>query len=193
MTEWRLFPEGTIPDYTTPEWYVSRASAAHLEEPEHRGRLHRSARFVAEAAMTGLSTVVDLGSGDGGLLSLLGPAVKGWGYDLCPANVAAAAGRGVDVRYGNVLEDPIEWGDIAVATEMLEHLVDPHAFVRHIHANAQVLVCSSPWNERPGAAYEYHAWAWDFDGYRALINQAGFVIRKHEPVGAFQVIMAVKP
>jgi hypothetical protein len=71
---------------------------------------------------------------------------------------------------------------------MLEHLVDPHAFVRTIAENVQGLVCSSPWQERPGHAYEFHTWAWDFDGYRALVEQAGSTVQRHEAVGPFQVM-----
>ena len=192
MGEWRLFDEGTVPEHTTPRWYSQREHAPHLEDEIHRPRLIASATHVARVAFNrGLSTVVDLGAGDGGLLSLLGPGLKGWGYDLAPSNLAAANGRGVDVRYGDTLGD-IEWGDIAVATEMLEHLVDPHAFVRTIAANAQALVCSSPWNERPGAAYEFHTWAWDFDGYRALVEQAGLRVQQQEAVGPFQIVVATR-
>jgi hypothetical protein len=194
MSEWRLFEDGTVPECTTADWYAGRERAPHLEEESHRPRLLRSSSLAAQLAMNhNLRTLVDLGAGDGGLLSLLGPAMRGWGYDLAPANVEAAKGRGVDVRQGDVVEGPVEWGQIAVATEMLEHLVDPHAFVRTIAANVKALVCSSPWNERPGAAYEFHTWAWDFDGYRALVEQAGLEVVNHDAVGPFQVIAAVKP
>jgi hypothetical protein len=194
MSEWRLFPEGEIPVYTTAEWYLTREHAPHLEQETHRPRLIRSAALVAQVAFARrLRTLVDLGAGDGGLLSLLGPAVQGWGYDLAPANVEAAKERGVDVRQGDVLADPVEWGQIAVATEMLEHLVDPHAFVRATAEHCEALVCSSPWQERPGSAYEFHTWAWDFDGYRALVEQGGFEVQHHEAVGPFQVVLAVKP
>lgn len=194
MSEWRLFPAGTVPEYTTAAWYLTREHAPHLEDDIHRARLFRSAALVAQIAFARrLKTLVDLGAGDGGLLSLLGPAVRGWGYDLMPANIDAAKDRGVDVRYGNVLTDDIQWGQIAVATEMLEHLIDPHAFVRHIAGHAEALICSSPWQERPGNAYEFHTWAWDFDGYRALVEQGGFDVVHHEAVGPFQVIMAVQP
>lgn len=194
MSEWRLFEAGTIPEYTQPDWYLSREHAPHLEDDVHRGRLVRSAALVAQLAFARrLTTLVDLGAGDGGLLSLLGPAVRGWGYDLMPTNVEAAKARGTDVRYGDVLQGPVEWGQIAVATEMLEHLVDPHAFVRHIAGHADALICSSPWQERPGHAYEFHTWAFDFEGYRALVEQAGFEVLHQEAVGPFQVIMAGKP
>jgi hypothetical protein len=191
--EWRLFPEGTIPEYTKPEWYEVREHAPHLEQAGHRDRLMATASLVAQAAMYGHRTLVDLGSGDGGLLSLLGPAIKAWGYDLMPENLDAAKDRGVDVRFGDVVEGDIDWGQIAVATEMLEHLVDPHAFVRRIAEHCQVLVCSSPWLERPGSAYEFHTWCFDLEGYRNLVEQAGFVVKRQQRVHGFQIILAVKP
>lgn len=192
--EWRLFDEGTVPEYTTPAWYVGREHAPHLEQGGHRARLLATATFVAQAAFThGIRTVVDLGSGDGGLLSLLGPNLQAWGYDLMPANVEAAKERGVDVRYGDVLADPVEWADIAVCTEMLEHLVDPHAFVRTIIGHCRALVCSSPRDERKGHAYEFHTWAWDLEGYRALLEQAGWRVQRQKAVDRFQVILAVRP
>lgn len=191
--EWRLFDEGTVPEYTTPEWYAGREHAPHLEEKGHRGRLLVTATLAAQAAFTAkLTTVADLGSGDGGLLSLLGPNLKVWGYDLMPENVEAAKKRGVDVRYGDVIAGDIEWGEVAVCTEMLEHLVDPHAFVRRIAQHAQALVCSSPRDERRGHAYEYHTWAWDLEGYRALVEQGGFKVIRQKCVDRFQVILAVR-
>jgi len=192
--EWRLFGEGTVPEYTKPEWYAGRDHAPHLEEQGHRGRLLATASFVAQAAFAlDVRTVVDLGAGDGGLLSLLGPGLLRWGYDLMPANLEAAKQRGVDVRYGNVLEDDIEWGEIAVCTEMLEHLVDPHGFVKTVFEHCRALVCSSPRDERLSYAYEYHTWAWDLEGYRDLLTQAGWRVQRQRCVDRFQVILAVRP
>jgi len=192
--EWRLFDEGTIPEYTQPEWYAGREHAPHLEQAGHRERLMFSAAYVAQAAFgRRLRTVVDLGAGDGGLLSLLGPGLRAWGYDLMPANVDAAKDRGVDVRLGDVVHGDIDWADIAVCTEMLEHLVDPHAFVRRIGEHCRALICSSPADERPGRAYEYHTWAFDEAGYRALVEQAGFRVLASRRSTRFQVLLAVKP
>lgn len=188
--EWRLFEEGTIPVHTTPEWYAGREHAPHLEQVAHRDRLMFTAAQVAREVMAGATTVVDLGSGDGGLLSLLGPAVKAWGYDLQQTNIDAAKKRGVDVRYGDVLVDDIDWGEIAIATEMLEHLVDPHAFVRTIGEHSRVLICSSPRLETGELHYEFHTWAWDAEGYRALVEQGGWRVDRHTPVHGFQVLVA---
>lgn len=192
--EWRMFEQGTVPEYTRPEWYATREHAPHLEQEGHRDRLMATATLVARVAWSHkLSTVVDLGAGDGGLLSLLGPKLRTWGYDLQPSNLEAAKDRNVDVRYGDVVDGDVEWGEIAVCTEMLEHLVDPHAFVRRIAQNAQALVCSSPWLERPGSAYEFHAWCWDLDGYRTLVEQAGLKVLRQQHVHGFQLILAVRP
>jgi hypothetical protein len=192
--EWRLFDEGTVPEYTRPDWYEGRERAPHLEQDGHRDRLLTSAALVAKVAFQHrLRTVVDLGAGDGGLLSLLGPNLTAWGYDLSPAAVAGAKERGVDVRYGDVIDGEVDWADIAVCTEMLEHLVDPHAFVRRVAANVKALVCSSPADERPGAHYEFHTWAWDEIGYRRLVEHAGLKVRHWERVNMFQVLLAVRP
>lgn len=194
MGEWRLFDEGTVPDYTRPDWYADREHAPHLEQDGHRERLMVAAAYVAQAAFgTRLRTVVDLGAGDGGLLSLLGPNLRAWGYDLMPANVDAAKERQVDVRLGDAVAGEIDWADIAVCTEMLEHLVDPHAFVRRIADNCHALICSSPADERPGHAYEFHTWCWDEAGYRALVEQAGFRVVTSRRSTRFQVLLAVQP
>ncbi|ANZ35221.1 hypothetical protein BBK82_03185 [Lentzea guizhouensis] len=197
MTAWRLFEEGTIPAWTTAEWYAGRDRAPHVDEAVHRDRLDIAARMVRHAARElGLSTVADLGCGDGGLLWLLDqvrPPLDAWGYDLQQSNVGpAVAERGVDVRYGDVVHGEVEWAEIAVATEMLEHLVDPHALVRRIAEHSRVLVASSPHTERPGNAYEFHTWAFDLEGYHDLLEQSGFEVVAHETTDMFQVITGVR-
>lgn len=190
--EARLFPEGTIPDYTTAEWYVDREAAPHVDQALHRPRIDAAVQMVLSVYRPGMS-VVDLGSGDGGMLSLpdryVAPHEK-WGYDLAPANVESAAQRGQDVRYANVLVDQIDLGDIAVTTEMLEHLVDPHGYVAHLSQHVDYLVASSPAFETAESHYGYHAWAWDVDGYAQMINSHGFTVINHQIVGMFQVALA---
>jgi 2-polyprenyl-3-methyl-5-hydroxy-6-metoxy-1,4-benzoquinol methylase len=198
VTAWRLFEEGTVPPWTTAEWYAGRDRAPHVDEAVHKDRLLLAARMVDDAARDrGFPTLVDLGCGDGGLLWLLAqslvPLDRAWGYDLQQSNVAPGVKeRHVDVRYGDVVNGEIEWGEIAVATEMLEHLVDPHAFVRRIAEHSRVLVASSPHTERPGNAYEFHTWAFDLEGYHELLEQAGYEVVAHETTGMFQVITGVR-
>ena len=191
MIEHRLFAEGTVPEWTTPGWHAQRERAPHLEQAGHRPRLEVAAKMVMIPWLPGM-TVVDLGAGDGGLLSLLDnvPIEAKWGYDLTPENVAGAAWRGQDVRLGDCVDGDIEWGDIAIATEMLEHLVDPHGFVSRIAEHSQFLVASSPWTETKMGHYEYHTWAWDVEGYARMLESNGWSILTHVTVSWFQVALA---
>jgi hypothetical protein len=188
--EARLFDPGTVPDCSTPEWYADRDRAHHLEEGAHASRLAMAATFAQSCISDfGACSVVDLGAGDGGLLSCLrGASVHG--YDLQPSNVAGATERGVRVRLGDVLTDRIRWAEVALATEMLEHLVDPHRFLKRIRAHARFLVASSPAFETAENHYEFHLWAWDREGFRAMVEQAGWRVMEHRVVDGFQVLWA---
>ena len=209
MAEYRFFPEGTVPHVSTVAFHAHRERAPHLEQPVHQPRLYKAFEFATQAAqaqaarigrdVTSLSdrdvTLSDLGCGDGGLLSLLRSVVglESWGYDFQPSNAAGWAERGVEAQETDVFDpiyrDLLNIGDISVTTEVLEHLADPHEAVRWIGTRSRYLVASSPWNETPESHDECHAWAFDQDGYRALIEQGGFTVLRHETVGQFQVIL----
>jgi hypothetical protein len=194
MTEWKLF-DGTIPYVSTAEFHADRERAPHLEQAGHRNRLLTAARLIEEAAQDFPDSLSDLGCGDGGLLSIVQEFFgEAWGYDFTPANQAAWPERGVTGYPLDVFgrdRDSARLGSVVVATEVLEHLADPHGAVRWIYESASVLVCSSPRNETDMCHDECHAWAWDMEGYAALITQAGFTVAEHIPVGPFQVIKAV--
>ena len=137
---------------------------------------------------------MDLGCGDGGLLQLIKDIeIKSWGYDLQPKNVEHAVNvRGVDARYTDFNSDEIEYGDIAIMTEVLEHMLDPHKVVRELPS--KFLIASSPYNENDTNHYEFHIWAWDSDGYVALITQGGYkIINKILVNGWSQVVIAMRP
>jgi 2-polyprenyl-3-methyl-5-hydroxy-6-metoxy-1,4-benzoquinol methylase len=200
VAEHRLYPEGTVPPVSTFEFHEHRERAPHLEQPVHRPRLDKALEFILDAdersgrQQRGCATsVTDLGCGDGGLLSLLKDH-DFWprGYDFQPSNAAGWAERGVSAQAFDVFgadQHRIIFGEIAVTTEVLEHLADPHEAVRFIGQMSRYLVASSPWNETPESHDACHAWAWDQDGYRALIEQGGFAVLRHETVGQFQVIL----
>lgn len=185
-----------MPECVTAEWHRPRERAPHLEQlGPQRNRLLAAAWHVHEACfLYNLRSVVDLGAGDGGLLSLLRGDLPAWGYDLCPANVVAAlAERGVNVCYADLMDEHthVEWGELAVCTEMLEHLLDPHAFLRRVAGHCRVIVASSPRTETDKDHYEHHLWAFDEDGYRELLEQAGYRIVRQQRVDWFQVVTAV--
>lgn len=200
MTEHRLFDPADPPAFFDDAWYDTRAHAPHLEQGAHVTRLRDAANAVITAARMHpdeIRSVVDLGAGDGGLLSLVAPQVSigCWGYDLMATNVEYAVHtRNVDVRLGSFMDPDIIWGDLAVITECLEHLPDPHGVVRMIAEHSRFLVASSPVNETPESHDECHSWAWNQEGYAALIEDNGFRILDHfisDPHGyGFQVVCA---
>ena len=199
MTEHKLF-DGDVPYVSTAEFHRDRARAPHLEQTWHQPRLYRAADFVREAAQGSpgrLWSVSDLGCGDGGLLSLVKDMEDvriSWGYDFAPANAAGWAERGVDGRALDVFgadRENAALGDIVVMTEVLEHVADPRGVLLWLkQQQVRRLVCSSPCNETPQHHSPEHAWAWDMPGYRAMLEQAGWHLNRHEQVGMFQVVLA---
>jgi len=193
--EHKLF-DGDVAEVSTFAFHEHRERAAHLEQPAHRPRLLHAARLVNIAVNLGATTVSDLGCGDGGLLSLLEPmAVKAWGYDFAPANIAGWLERGVTAYPLDVFgadRGEVELGDVTVVTEVLEHVSAPHDEVRWIAEHSRFIVASSPWNEGPEGHDECHAWCFDVEGYRALIEGGGFRILRHDQVGQFQLILGMK-
>ena len=192
MGAWRLFPEGTVPEQATAAWHRDREAVDHLAQPGHRQRLLLARGHVAAFLDEhGAGSVVDLGAGDGGLLSLLNGQASVWGYDLCPANVLAATRRGVKVALADLCDYQPRWADVVVMTEFLEHLVDPGAMLRRAADHCRYLVASSPWDEGPGNHPDYHLWAWDTHGYRELAEASGWRVVRHQRVGRFQVLSAL--
>lgn len=204
--QWRLFDPADPPEWITPEWYAGREAAPHLEQEGHRERLLLTADMVRQAlSLTGdpFAGVCDFGAGDGGLLSLLPEHIDySIGFDLQPSNVDAALVRGITVNWQDVVtnwQQPQVWLDaqgesgVLVACEFLEHLLDPHEFVRRLYASpARHLVASSPYTETPESHYEYHTWAFDLDGYRALLEDAGWRVIRQETAWISQCLLAVR-
>lgn len=189
--EWKLFKDSS--EYITAEWYEDRDAAHHLEQPGHRERLLSAHQFVLDAIEMGAETVVDLGCGDGGMLSLLKESnIKSWGYDLAPKNIKYANEvREVDARYTDFNNDStIEYADIAIMTEVLEHLEDPHGVVKALPS--KYLIASSPYHETDKNYYEFHLWAWDVMGYNNLLEDNGYRVLKTELIDGSQVLLGVR-
>jgi Methyltransferase domain len=196
LTEWKIYGEA-VPYVSTREFHLHRDRAHHLEQAHHRDRLATAAELIRESA-TAWDTFSDLGCGDGGLLSVVQKGfASAWGYDFQPSNAAGWAERGVkgfQLDAFGADRELIRLGTVVACTEVLEHLADPHGVLRWLYESpvTTTLVCSSPWNETGEFHDECHAWAWDTEGYEALVQGANWNITDHKQVGPFQVVKAVK-
>ena len=188
-----------MPHVSTFAFHEHRDRAPHLDQVGHRPRLLAARDLVVEARGlldTEVPTLVDLGCGDGGLLSLVqGLFEEAWGYDFCPANAAGWTERGVDAEFLDVFNGDrslVQLGDVVVMTEVLEHVADPHGVVRWLHDDPRpaFLVCSSPWDETDVYADACHAWAYDRDGYRELFEGIGWQVLRHTDSGRYQLLLA---
>lgn len=195
MTEHRLFDPADPPEWLDPEWWRDRPHCDHLGSPTgaHVARLHAAATLATNTALQlnypGTPYIVDLGAGDGALLSLLPELLRSasYGYDAIKADVRYAVDvRSVEVHLRNVARalDAVPFtlplGPVVVLTEVLEHMADPHGFLAKLHARPEVryIVASSPYSETPDKHEWNHAWCWDIDGYSSMFDAAGFQQRE---------------
>lgn len=187
--EYRRFPAGKS-EVSTFEYHRDRARAPHLEQSAHKYRMYWAKRLVMESKA---KTVIDLGCGDGGLMSLLcAEGVEISGYDFAPANVSGWEERGVQgfaIDFVQCWED-IPRADLYMMTEVLEHLEEPEQAVRRVAVRGSMVVASSPWNETPNSIDACHNWAWDMIGYANLFNRAGMEIVRHVQAEWSQVVLA---
>lgn len=194
--EARLFDPENPPEWLDSEWWKDTDNCNHLDNRVHRARLESAANTAMRAAQYACTnSIVDLGAGDGGLLSLLTEPYRSnsYGYEIITDSVHYANEvRKVDVRHANVLTDDLDFTDVAVMTEMLEHLEDPHAFLRKLYdpATVQYIVVSSPHSETAEHHEWNHAWAWDREGYADMVRGAGWTILEQFDAEWSQVILA---
>lgn len=192
--EWKLFTDD-VAYVSTAEFHSDRERAPHLEQPDHRPRLEVAAELVRAACrtiVTKFPTVVDLGCGDGGLLSLLNDDayITAVGFDFQPSNAAGWKERQVHAELRNFVEQwaSIPYANVYVMTECLEHLTDPHKAVARVLKRGAHIIASSPFTETGEEHDGLHAWAWDHAGYADMLATAGFTVVEHRSVGRYQVI-----
>jgi methionine biosynthesis protein MetW len=95
----------------------------------------RHTAALALIADSGAKTLLDLGSGDGLLLSLLrNHGVTGKGLDLSEEGVAKAAAKGLDTMVYDFGSKPLPFPDgsfdAVVMLDILEHLYDPESVLK---------------------------------------------------------------
>jgi trans-aconitate methyltransferase len=176
MAEWKLFDD-VLPE--PPEMLATRGWMDLENQPGFPQRAAMVAGLVGliSALRPDMKTVTDLGCGDGAMMRRFPSTLQAQGYELGAADVAEARARGTDVRQANILSDPLEYGDLIVASEVLEHLENPEAFLCALPP--RLLVVSSPSKETGDWHNSIHAWAWDMDGYRALLEDCGWRVLYH--------------
>ncbi len=185
MSEWRLFPEGTVPDFTTPEFFAAHGWVPPLHQIGHAERMAMTAGVINDLlgnTVGEITKVYDLGCGDGSLLDLISPRnnVEFYGVDACVASVDIAheKGYGDFVSIGDIRSTCTLGIDLVVASEVIEHMLDPHGFVAELESDYAVF--TSPAHEDADWHYGHHAWAWDMEGYADMIQQADWGILRHE-------------
>lgn len=92
-------------------------------------------------------SVCDVGCGDGALLRLISgrwPTARLYGLDLSPEAVDRARSSGAELRVGDIARGDLPWRcDVAVCSEVLEHLDDDVGALRNIGQGAEQLVVTT--------------------------------------------------
>lgn len=178
------------------EWYKDREVADHINQSGHRPRLMQVQDFLLQILKQNPDlTICDFGCGNAGLIREIQSKVsnKIWGYDLCPSNVKDAYEKGNtdNVFYKDfVIEPDIQYPDIAICTEVLEHLVDPDTFIKKLLNNGvKFIIASSPDYETPDYHAPFHLWVFNGDSYKEMFTDAGWNVVLHHK-DYFQYIIA---
>jgi 2-polyprenyl-3-methyl-5-hydroxy-6-metoxy-1,4-benzoquinol methylase len=191
--------------FTTPhshdsEFYQDLELADHINQEGHRPRLIQVLEYIISLSSEDSNlTICDFGCGNGGLIREIESKLsnKVWGYDLLPANVKDAHNKGNknNIFYKDFITDEtnIEYPDIAICTEILEHLVNPDEFLNKLlNNNVQCVVASSPDYETPNYHAPFHLWVFNGDSYKEMFEQAGWKVILHHK-DFFQYIIALRP
>lgn len=177
------------------EWYKDREAVDHINQSGHRPRLLQVQEFLLQIVEENPDyTICDFGCGNAGLIREIESSIsnKLWGYDLCPANVEDAHSKGSkNVSYTDFInDDSIEYPDIVICTEVLEHLVDPDSFIKKLLENGvKYIIASSPDYETPTQHEPYHLWVFNGDSYKDMFTDSGWNVLLHHR-DYFQYIIA---
>lgn len=177
------------------EWYKDRELADHINQAGHIPRLYNAYSLLEELMeQEEIKTIADFGCGNGGLMRKIKenfPSVEIWGYDLAPSNVKDALSKGSDVTLKDfVIESDLKYSEVVICTEVLEHLVDPDAFLKKLLDNGvKYVIASSPNYETPTDHEEYHLWVFQGNSYADMFTEVGWDVVKFEK-SIFQFVVA---
>lgn len=184
MGEWMVRDRGAASHGFQTQFVV----ADHSINPLHTDRFDDSAALITKAAQLGATTWADYGCGAGALLSRVDGFTTKWGVDFWEGAAELGKTRGLTIKIADIESDVLEPSDLASATEFLEHIGDPHGFLRNVPC--RWFVGSVPYHETSTNFDIAHVWVWDTDGYRSMVEQAGFKVIEHTWRGLGQHILA---
>jgi len=185
--EYKLFDQPHSHDMA---FYQDRAMADHINQGDHRPRLLSVADEVIELSKNEeIKTIGDFGCGNGGLISYLADKVeqKIFGYDLQPSNVQFAKEHGRPVELKDFINEEVKWPDLLICTETLEHLVDPHGFLKKASKKSKYVVASTPGYETASFHAPFHLWVWTEESFKDVFQ--GWEIVKYYRTN-FQFVVA---
>lgn len=168
--EYKLF---NTPHSHDANFYSDRAMADHINQGDHRPRLLQVADEVLELSkLSEIKTIGDFGCGNGGLIDYLSDKVDQgvYGYDLQPSNVEFAKSKGRNVSLKNFIEEEVKYPDLLICTETLEHLVDPHGFLKAASKKSNYIVASTPGYETESFHAPFHLWVWTDDSFKDIFK-----------------------
>lgn len=124
--EKRTRPVGvTVKDINTPEHWNAVYKEEGLDDPNYRNDMFSWNIIKSKIGKTG--KLLDVGCGNGYLLSQLGDEVEKYGIDLSEEGIKVASDRtNAKLSVGNIYNIPHEDDafDCVVTTETLEHIID---------------------------------------------------------------------
>lgn len=195
---YQLFEDGK-PHSHDAEFYKEIPCADHINQVDggHRFRLLKTVEHL-QSVIKPEDTVCDFGCGNGGLIRKIQQTLpnKIWGYDLMPNNVADAIAKGNNnIQLCDFIVDEnniVEYPDIAICTEVLEHLVSPDDFLIKLkNKGVKIILASSPNYETPTYHAPGHLWVFNGDTYKDMFIDAGWNVQLHWK-DFFQYIIAYR-
>lgn len=206
--EWKLFDPQNPPPVANPDFLRNQPWMRLEGQPGFRERSTMVREMVAEVLRwcePYIYQVTDLGCGDGAMLRVLAddlkkaaiPPSRITGYDIGASDIAYANKAGpYEFRLANIARDfrILQLGELNIMTEVLEHMTDPHGFLKTLRdllrerilggdqAEQIFMVGTSPASETDEWHNAIHLWAWDWDGYAQMFRRAGWEIVDHVSV-----------